>query len=119
MFAFHTPLIVNQVNAESIQLLNTAVIRSKEKIIDNSYEERLSKTCSSPAIGAICVAITHLSETESLSRDEAAICIVETIRELDHVWNDYVLMEGITKLKELLKSSQHPHPHPNPREGIS
>lgn len=96
---------MTQESREAIQLLNTAIIKSKEKIIDGSYEERLSQTCSSPAIEAICWAVSHLSEKENISKDHAAVKIIETVRELDGVWNDYVLMEGITKLKELLKTT--------------
>lgn len=93
-----------QENQQSVQLLNTAIIKSKENIIDSSYEERLSKTCTSPAIDSLCVAIEHLSESQKISRDEAAVQLVETVRELDKIWNDYVMMEGISKLKDLLRS---------------
>lgn len=97
-------------NQELVQLLNTAIIKTKEKRIDSSYEERLAKTCESPAVQALSVAISHLSEKQKVSRDQAAIQIVETIRELDSIWNDYVVMEGLGKLKEALSeanSAQH------------
>ena len=93
-------------NQESVQLLNTAIIKSKEKKIDNSYEERLTKTCKTPAIEALGVATTHLSEKNKISRDQAAIEIIETVRELDKIWNDYVMMEGMAKLKDVLKNSK-------------
>lgn len=92
-------------NRESIQLLNTAVIKSKEKLIDSSYEERLSQTCSSPAIFAITQAIALLAESKKISHDQAAIEIVETIRELDKIWGDYIMMEGLSGLKEILKGN--------------
>ena len=96
-------------NQESVQLLNTAIIKSKEKKIDSSYEERLANTCKTPAVKALTVAISHLSESENISRDQAAMKIVETVRELDQIWSDYVMMEGISKLKELLKSDEEVH----------
>lgn len=92
---------------DAIQLLNTAVIKSKEKRINASYEERLAKICNSPVMNSILVAIDHLAEEEKMSKDQAAISIVETVRELDSIWNDYVLMEGIGKLKDLLKNNIH------------
>ena len=49
---------------EPIQLLNTAIIKSKEKKIDYSYEDRLSKICQSSSIKSLTMAITHLSESE-------------------------------------------------------
>ncbi len=91
-------------NQELIQLLNTAIVKTKEKRIDSSYEDRLSETCSKPAVRALSIAIENLSESQSISRDQAAMQIVETVRELDSIWNDYVMMEGLSKLKDLLKT---------------
>lgn len=88
---------------ESIQLLNTAIIKSKEKKIDNSYEERLNKINKSPAIEVINKSISMLAESQKVSRDQAAIQIIEALRELDSIWTDYVTMEGIDKLKNILK----------------
>ncbi len=90
---------------ESIQLLNTAIIKSKEKKIDNSYEERLSKINNSPAIEVINKSISMLSESQKISRDQAAVQIIEAIRELDSIWTDYVTMEGIDRLKTMLKGT--------------
>ncbi len=90
---------------ESIQILNTAIIKSKEKKIDIAYEENLKNICKTPAIEAINKAITYLSETQKISRDQAATSIVETFRQLDKIWNDYVIMEGIDRLKSSLKTN--------------
>lgn len=92
---------------DAIQLLNTAVIKSKEKRINATYEERLAKICNSPVMSALLVAVDHLSEDQKVSKDHAAVQMIETIRELDSIWNDYVLMEGIGKLKDLLKNNIH------------
>ncbi|MDH5580774.1 MAG: hypothetical protein OEY33_02640 [Bdellovibrionales bacterium] len=86
-----------------IQILNTAIIKSKEKRIDSSFDEKLSEVCNRPAIKAISLAISHLSETQNISRDQAAMEIVSTVRDLDHGWSDYLLIEGIHKVKESLK----------------
>jgi hypothetical protein len=94
-------------NQDAIQLLNTAVIKSKEKKINTSFESKLTTICNSPVMNSLIVAIDHLAETQKISKDHAAIQVVETIRELDSIWNDYVLMEGIGKLKEILKDKIH------------
>ncbi|MCP4913655.1 MAG: hypothetical protein GY909_11115 [Oligoflexia bacterium] len=94
-------------NQELVQLLNTAVVKTKEKKIDSSYEERLSEVCQSNAMKSLAVAISHLSDSQKISRDQAAMEIVETIRELDSIWSDYVMMEGLTKLKDVLKGATH------------
>jgi hypothetical protein len=91
---------------ESIQLLNTAIIKSKEKKIDNSYEERLSKINNSPAIEVINKSISMLAESQKISRDQAALQVIEALRELDSIWTDYVTMEGIDRLKTLLKGNK-------------
>lgn len=92
-----------QHSKEPIQLLNTAIIKSKEKGINSAFDERLFAICNRPEINAISVAINTLAEEESISRDQAAIRIVETFRELDAIWNDYVCVEGLTSFKEMLK----------------
>ena len=94
---------------ESIQLLNTAIIKSKEKIINSSYEERLTKINKSPAIDAINKSISILAESQKISRDQAALQVIEAIRELDSVWSDYVTMEGIDRLKNMLKGNNTSH----------
>lgn len=94
---------------ESIQLLNTAIIKSKEKKIDNGYEERLSKINKSPAIEAINRSISLLAESQKISRDQAALQVIEALRELDSIWTDYVTMEGIDRLKSLLRGEDTKH----------
>jgi len=91
---------------ESVQLLNTAIVKTKEAQIDTSYEERLSKVCSSPAVEALGHAVDFLADKKKISRDQAAIQIIETVRDLDKVWNDYVVMEGLSKLKQALKADR-------------
>lgn len=94
-----------ETSQDSIQLLNTAIIKCKEKSINTSYEERLAKVCKGPAVKVLAVAIKTLAENEKISQDRAAQLLVETVRELDSVWNDYVMMEGISNLKSMLKES--------------
>ncbi len=90
---------------DSIQLFNTAIIKSKEKKINPSYEERLKIICESPALEAINKAAGHLAESQHISKDQAAMEIIETIRELDSIWGDYVTMEGIDRIKKSLRPS--------------
>ena len=93
-------------NKDSIQLINTAIIKSKEGRLESSYEDRLSETCQKPAIKSLSVAISHLSESQKITRDQAAIQIIETVRDLEKIWEDYVIMEGINNLKNILKTKQ-------------
>ncbi|MCY4524317.1 MAG: hypothetical protein OXB84_06225 [Halobacteriovoraceae bacterium] len=91
-------------NQEFIQLLNTAIIKTKERKMDSSYQDRLTRICQTPAIEALGKAVANLAEKERISRDQAAIQIVEAVRGLTAVWDDYIFMEGIDKLKGLLKA---------------
>lgn len=90
-------------NQEEIRLLNTAILKHKEKTIDVSFEKRLYNSCKKPAINALGFAISHLSESLNISRDQAAFLIVESVRELEQSWNDYLLMEGLSKVKDSIK----------------
>jgi hypothetical protein len=90
---------------ESIQLLNTAIIKSKEKKVNQSFEERLHQVCNSPVIEILNKCISQHAENQKISRDQAALQFVETIRELDSIWSDYVVMEGIDRLKSILRST--------------
>jgi hypothetical protein len=94
-------------NQESVQTLNTAIIKSKERKIDSSFEDRLANTCKNPTMSSLNLAISHLSETQKISKDQAAIMIVDTIRELDNSWDDYLMMEGIEKIKDNLKDKSN------------
>ena len=89
-----------------IQLINTAIIKTKEKKINSSYENRLATICKKPALHALASSIADLSEKEDISRDQAAIQIVETIRELSSIWGDYIMIEGLNNLKEFLKTNK-------------
>ena len=93
-------------NMESIQLFNTAIIKSKQRVLGEDYEERLRKICSTPVIDALSKAVVHLSDSQKISRDQAATQIITTFRDLDAIWQEYVMMEGIDKLKGILSSHQ-------------
>lgn len=90
---------------ESIQLLNTAIIKSKEKKINHSYEERLVELCASPIVDHLNKCIANIADTQKITRDQAALQLIEVIRELDSIWSDYVIMEGIDRLKSILRSN--------------
>jgi len=91
-------------NIESIQLINTAILKSKEANLNQEFETELKKHSESPALAALEKAIDHLSESESISRDQAALQLVKFVRDLDKVWTDYVFLEGIDRLKNYLKN---------------
>lgn len=86
-------------NLETMQMLNTSIVNSKSEGIDNDYDSRLTALCESEEMKAISSVVEKLSNALSITRDEAANRIFGTIRELDKVWDDYLLMEGLLALK--------------------
>ncbi|GEM_PF-418225 len=102
-------------NREAVQILNTAIIKRREKNISSSYEIRLSELCESPVIQSISLAITHLAGQKNISHDQAAMEIIDTVEELNSIWSDYISMEGIGNLKKLLKQSCASKHDRNPR----
>lgn len=88
---------------ETLQLLNTAVIKRKEKYIRANFEERLRNLQDSPALDILQKAITQLSEQKHVTRDQAALMVIEAVNELENIWSEFIAAEGIDKLKEMLK----------------
>ena len=91
-------------SAIALSYIKIIQVKSKENRLESSYEDRLSKVCQKPAVNALSVAISSLSEDQKISRDQAAIQLIETVRELEKIWEDYVIMEGINNLKSILKN---------------
>lgn len=87
---------------ETIQLLNTALVKRRERWIDPKFQERLTFFSKSPALESLQKAINHLSEQEKITKDQATVMLVELITELDQIWKDYITMEGIDQLKKQL-----------------
>ena len=89
-----------------VQLLNTAIVKSKEQTIKSNFQERLKIVCNSKVIESIGVAAKHLADAQNISNDQAMGQLIETFRELDTIWADYVTMEGLNRLKDILGDGQ-------------
>ena len=89
-------------NLETIQLFNTAIIKNKQRGIDHSHEDKLRDVCQTPVFEALDKAAIYLSDSQKISRDQAAIEIIETINKLNSIWGEYIMIEGIDKLKKTL-----------------
>ncbi len=88
---------------ETLQLLNTAVIKRKEKSIRANFEERLRNLQDNPALDILQKVINQLAEQKHVTRDQAALMVIETVLELESIWSEFIAAEGIDKLKEVLK----------------
>lgn len=82
----------------STKLFNTAIIATKIPKLTN-YSAKLSELVQSRSFQAILKAIREHALENGLSEEIAAEEIVQTFREIDQVWNDYIFQEGLDKLK--------------------
>lgn len=89
---------------KAIQLLNTAILKTCQIKLETEIEEKLTKIADSPAVAALNMAITELSNKNKISKDQAAVEIVSTIKELDQLWTNYLLLEGSDRLKKQLST---------------
>ncbi len=87
---------------ETLQLLNTAVIKHHERSIKANFEERLRALQDSVALEILQKTIVQTSTQKNITRDQAAFLVVEAIAELKSIWSEYIAAEGIDKLKTAL-----------------
>ena len=88
---------------ETLQLLNTAIIKRKEKTMRANFEDRLRSLQDSPALDILQKAIIQLAEQKNVTRDQAALMVIETVNELENIWSEFIAAEGIDQLKEILQ----------------
>lgn len=83
---------------ELTRIFNTALVSSRvEEIRD--YSAELYKLMDTPAFETILNSVRTLARQQCLSDRDAAELIIQTFRKLDRVWTEYVLHEGVERLK--------------------
>ena len=85
---------------ETIQLINSAIIKSRDLDLKTDLQERMTKIAESDEMDAFDAAITEFAKKQKVTKEQAAIRFVSTLRELDQIWSQYLLIEGSDKLKE-------------------
>lgn len=85
------------------KLFNTAIIATKVPKNTN-YSTRLNGLVKNRAFKAILKSIASYAEEMGLPEDQAAEEIVQTFREIDSIWDEYIFHEGLEKLKSHLSS---------------
>ena len=97
----------------SIRLFNTAVIATKiPRNVPNgtapsnlgSCSSRLSALVNSPQFQVILRCIHEHAKVSGIPQDIAAEEIIQTFRDIDKVWDEYIFQEGLNKLKQQLSS---------------
>ena len=44
-----------------------------------------------------------MAEQKNVTRDQAALMVIETVNELENIWSEFIAAEGIDQLKEILQ----------------
>lgn len=85
----------------STKLFNTAIIATKIPKLAN-YSTELNTLVQGKSFQAILKAIQEYARTTGIPEDQAAEEIVQTFRDIDRIWDDYIFQEGLDKLKNQL-----------------
>jgi hypothetical protein len=92
---------------ELTRVFNTALVASKVDGV-RDYSAELVAVMESPGFRAILTAVRTLCASEGLTERKAAETIIQTFRKVDRIWGDYLVQEGIDRLK-----SSGPTPPPS------
>ncbi len=95
----------NSATHDFVKLLNTAIIKTKEKNICSNFDSRLSESFKSKAIDSISFATDFLSDSTGVTKDQSTIQLIEAVRLLDTIWNEFLIQEGLNSLQHSLKES--------------
>ncbi len=93
------------------KLLNTTIIASKlqknKEVAETAgaFAAKMQPLLQSSAMDAILRAIEEHALESGISFEDAALNVVKTFRDLDSLWNDYIMHEGLTTLHGKLKRS--------------
>lgn len=87
---------------ETIQLINSAIIKSRELDLKTDLQARMTQIAESDEMEAFDAAISEFAKKQKVTKEQAALKFVTTLRELDSIWNQYLLIEGSDRLKESL-----------------
>jgi hypothetical protein len=80
------------------QIFNTALVSShSEATLDSTGE--IHALMESPSFGAVLQAIQLLAGDQGISEIEAARELIRTFRRMDRLWTDYLISEGVERLK--------------------
>lgn len=80
------------------QIFNTALVSSRADSQPHSVGE-IQTLMNTPAFGSILQSIQLLAGEQGISEIEAAREIIRTFRKMDLLWTEYLVAEGVERLK--------------------
>lgn len=88
---------------QRVRLLNTAVITTKipQQPVNST---KLNAIVKSEAFSLILKCVQEFAKVKNIPEETAAAEIIQTFRNLDKVWDEYIFQEGLNQLKKQLRS---------------
>ncbi len=110
--ARHTSLRNSSTLEELTRLFNTVVVSSQTQSLPHpatpqDLSVELKQLTESPAFKALLNSVSQVATVSDISERDAAEAVIHCFRKLDLLWKDYVLREGLDRIR---KSSFQPHP---------
>jgi hypothetical protein len=84
---------------ELARVFNTAIVSSQANTTRDLSAELQQLTQSAP-FKAILNAVRQLASVQGITERQSAEVIIETFREIDEVWSEYVFREGLDKIRK-------------------
>ncbi|MEO5970575.1 MAG: hypothetical protein ABIQ95_11660 [Bdellovibrionia bacterium] len=84
---------------ELARVFNTAIVSSQANTTRDLSAELQQLTQSAP-FKAILNAVRQLAAVQGITERQSAEVIIETFREMDEVWSEYVFREGLDKIRK-------------------
>jgi LPS sulfotransferase NodH len=89
----------DEVSIENLtRIFSTALVSSRTPEV-RDFSAELFHLVETPAFHAILGAVRQLAKTQGVSERDAARTIIETFRNLDKLWGDYLFQEGVEQLR--------------------
>lgn len=83
---------------ELTRIFNTALVASRAQG-ERAFAPEMVATMKAPAFDAILGAVRELAATQKISERAAAEQIITAFRKVDALWTDYLIQEGMARLK--------------------
>jgi hypothetical protein len=89
-----------------VKAFNTALVSTKANNAQKPLSEDLFTLMQTPAYSILLRAVRQHAQQSHLSDREAAEQLIQTFRKLDQLWSDYLIQEGLERLRS--GNSSHP-----------
>jgi hypothetical protein len=83
---------------ELARVFNSAII-STQAASARDFSSELYALVESPAYRSLLAAVKQFARTQGISEREAAEELIHAFRKLDRLWGNYILQEGVDRLK--------------------